>query len=423
MLIKYTASPTLDLRAGNIYHDIRYRVSYDGNKVSFKVGYQVNKDKWVKEMKRCKLGTSHGKRSIPAAIINRELDAYDNIVRDVFLDFERKDLLPTPDQLRYEFNLALGKVSEKVDVQSFFEVYDEFVTTMSFQNAWAVGTVKRFGVLKSHLTKFDKDIDINKLDEPKMQGFVKYLYDADMSNPTISKLVSQVRWFLRWAFNKLYYTGTLHKTFRPRLKGVDGNNKEVIHLTNKELLKVYKYEFIEDNISLERVRDVFCFCCFTGLRYSDVAALKRSDVKSTCIEIVTQKTADGLKIELNNYSKAILDKYADQQLDNDCALPIISQQKMNDYIKVLGKLIGIDTPQRQVRFKGNQRIEEVHPKWQLLSSHCGRRTFIVNALYLGIPAETIMKWTGHSDYKAMKPYVKIVDELKEREMSKFNLLE
>ena len=96
---------------------------------------------------------------------------------------------------------------------------------------------------------------------------------------------------------------------------------------------------------------------------------------------------------------------------------------MNDYIKVLGKLIGIDTPQRQVRFKGNQRIEEVHPKWQLLSSHCGRRTFIVNALYLGIPAETIMKWTGHSDYKAMKPYVKIVDELKEREMSKFNLLE
>lgn len=53
-------------------------------------------------------------------------------------------------------------------------------------------------------------------------------------------------------------------------------------------------------------------------------------------------------------------------------------------------------------------------------AHCGRRTFIVNALRLGVPSEVIMKWTGHSDYKAMKPYIKIVDKLKVSEMDKFN---
>ena len=69
---------------------------------------------------------------------------------------------------------------------------------------------------------------------------------------------------------------------------------------------------------------------------------------------------------------------------------------------------------------GNKRYEEVYPKYELLTTHCGRRTFIVNSLYLGIPAEVVMKWTGHTDYDSMKPYVKIVDELKEESMRKFD---
>lgn len=77
--------------------------------------------------------------------------------------------------------------------------------------------------------------------------------------------------------------------------------------------------------------------------------------------------------------------------------------------------------QRITYFLGIKRVEEVHPKYELLTTHCGRRTFIVNALYLGIPVEVLLRWTGHSDYSAMKSYIKIVDELKEQEMNKFNL--
>lgn len=71
---------------------------------------------------------------------------------------------------------------------------------------------------------------------------------------------------------------------------------------------------------------------------------------------------------------------------------------------------------------GSKRVEKIVPKWELLSSHTGRRTFVVNALRLGIPAEVIMRWTGHSSYEAMKPYVKIVDELKKEQMSKFDMI-
>lgn len=77
---------------------------------------------------------------------------------------------------------------------------------------------------------------------------------------------------------------------------------------------------------LERVRDVFLFQCFTELRYSDVANLRRSDVKDNRIEITTVKTADSLIIELN--SKSILDKYRNVTFEGDRVLPVISNQNI-----------------------------------------------------------------------------------------------
>ena len=61
---------------------------------------------------------------------------------------------------------------------------------------------------------------------------------------------------------------------------------------------------------------------------------------------------------------------------------------------------------------GKERIDEVKPKCELVGTHTGRRTFICHALSMGIPPEIVMKWTGHSDYKAMKPYIDVVDEIK-----------
>ena len=124
-------------------------------------------------------------------------------------------------------------------------------------------------------------------------------------------------------------------------------------------------------------------------------------------------------------SKAIissLDKYKDVAFEDNKVLPVITNQKMNDYLKELAELAGIDEPIRQTYYKGNERIDEVTPKYALLGTHAGRRTFICNALALGIPPQVVMKWTGHSDYKAMKPYIDIADDIKANSMSKFNQL-
>ena len=89
-------------------------------------------------------------------------------------------------------------------------------------------------------------------------------------------------------------------------------------------------------------------------------------------------------------------------------------------VKELCRLAGINEEIRITTYKGNVRTDEIHPKWELVGTHTGRRTFIVNALSLGIPPNIVMKWTGHSDYSSMKPYIDIVDDIKATSMTKFN---
>ena len=146
----------------------------------------------------------------------------------------------------------------------------------------------------------------------------------------------------------------------------------------------------------------------------------RTDVFNTHITLTTVKTADTIRIELNKYSRAILDKYTGDHFKGNLALPVISNQRMNDYLKDVGKVCEIDTPITVTYYKGNERIDEVFPKWQLLGTHAGRRTFICNALSLGISPQVVMKWTGHSDYKAMKPYIDIADTAKVEAMKLFD---
>lgn len=104
------------------------------------------------------------------------------------------------------------------------------------------------------------------------------------------------------------------------------------------------------------------------------------------------------------------------------ALPVISKQKMNDYLKEPGELAEINDPVRQTYYKGNESADEITSKYALLITHTGRRTLICNALALKIPAQVVMKWTGHSDYKAMRPYIDIADNIRANAMNKFNQL-
>jgi integrase len=399
---------------------VRMRVSYDGQRVDIRIGYSIEPEKWDSKTMRV-IPNAKNKFKQSGNEINKALLIAETQIEEIFTRYELLEKrAPTPQELKKDFYEINGRKLQGA-VKSFYNVFDEFTETEGKIREWTDATYTKFSTMKTHLQNFDKNLSFAALSEEKMYSFIVHLHNvANLRNTTIAKYLSYIKWFLRWAASKDYYTGKIHVSFNPKLKGTDGNNKEIIHLTWEELMLLLDFEFPENRPSLSLVRDVFCFLCFTGLRHSDVYKLKRSDVKDNYILIVTKKTVDGIKIELNKYSKAILDKYKDVKFKHDKVLPVISQQKMNEHLKVMGKMAGINDPQRIVYFKKKERIEEVYPKYEKLTTHCGRRTFVINALYLGISSEVIMRWTGHSDFKSMKPYVKIVDKVKEDAMKKFD---
>ncbi|KAA6319905.1 Tyrosine recombinase XerC [termite gut metagenome] len=388
---------------------IRMRVMYAGQRIEFTTGYRIDVAKWDEAAQRVKNGCTN-KLKQNASQINNDLSKYYTDIQTIFKEFEIAETIPTPQQVKTAFTeKQKGKTIDTLK-HPFFEMFDDFVKERGAKNDWTFSTYEKLASVKNHLLAFDKDIQFNDWNEFKLTDYVNYLRaEKKMRNSTIDNQLDFLRWFLRWAVEKGYTENRAFDAFKPKLKTTQ---KKVIFLTWEEYNRLREYPIPESKKYLERVRDVFLFCCFTGLRYSDVFNLRRSDVKSGHIEVTTVKTADSLTIELNNHSKTILDKYKDVSFENDKALPVISNQKMNDYLKELAELAEINEPIRETYYKGNERIDEVTPKYALLDTHAGRRTFICNALSLGIPAQVVMKWTGHSDYKAMKPYIDIADDIK-----------
>ena len=154
-----------------------------------------------------------------------------------------------------------------------------------------------------------------------------------------------------------------------------------------------------------------CAWCFPVLLLYEFAVFGCSQSEKKRCEVRphrnnhSQDCRTAWRLNWTNTAKPYCDKYKDIHFENYMALPVISNQKMNDYLKELGELAEINETCTGNLLQGNERIDEVTPKYALLSTHAGRRTFICNALALGIPAQVVMKWTGHSDYKAMKPYI------------------
>lgn len=433
MILKYNIIFSLESRKKNgipIVENvpIRMRVNYKGTRIDFVTGYRIDVDKWDDTRQLVKNGCTN-KLKQSAAEINTVLSQYEAEMRSIFKKFELAEVIPTKDQIKDAFNKMHLSESEKESGTNKAEekkakrprpsdVMKEFISENSVLNQWTWGTIEKFNAIENHFKDFSSKLTLDEYNKTQLAKFVQFLIDKkNMRNSTVKKQLGYLKWFFRWCQEKGYCNCNDYQSFYPKLKTTP---KKVIFLDEHELEQLETYEIPENKKYLERVRDVFLFCCYSSLRYSDVYNLKRSDIQNNKMLITTIKTHDDLAIELNKTTTAILTKYANCDFPGGKALPVITNQKMNDYLKELCELAGIDTPISEVFYKGGVRHEITTPKYALMSTHAGRRTFICKALSMNIPPEVVMKWTGHSDYKAMKPYIAVADKVKADAMKLFD---
>lgn len=454
MEIRYNI--TFNLRAygkNRDKHQIRMRVTFNGQQLDFATGsILTDKEAWDIQTETVR-DEYVGPKDVTGVEINNGLRNVRSQMITSFKYFEANDVYPTAEQLSEKFKERMTgvipkkpepkkKVESKPQEPDLFTIFDEFMSECGEKNAWTEATFEKMNAMKADLRTFKKNLKFSDLTEKTLTNFVVYLRDEKklrtprkskgdrkeydevdligLKNSTIKKKLGYMRWFLNWATEKGYNTNRAYKTFQPTLKQTQ---KKVIFLSKEELKRVRDLELSGDNIYLEPVRDIFLFCCFSSLRYSDASNLRWNDVRDDHIEVTTIKTADSISIEINGMMRAILEKYKAIPNKDGRVFPNYTNQAMNRDLKTLCKLAGIDQEERITTYKGNERIDEIKKKWELVGTHTGRRTFIVNALSRGIPPNIVMKWTGHSDYKAMKPYIDIVDSIRAKEMTKMDFMD
>ncbi len=275
------------------------------------------------------------------------------------------------------------------------------------------GSMGVYKSLKRHLEAYQKHtrtkVRFSEMDYAFFQSFQNFLIKyREINNVTIAKQLSTLKTFLGYALKNGIKVADGYKDFT-----IKRQKLEVIALTNAEFLRLLALD-LEGSKRLAQVRDVFCFSCATGFRYSDLEQLQRAHIVSGEIRITVKKTKEPLIVPLNGYSLAILQKYADKQRP----LPMIANTNFNKYIKEVCELAGIDEPTEIIRYNGPVKIANMYPKYELVSAHTGRKTFATLSLEKGIPAETVMGITGHTDYKSFQRYIKVTEERKRNEMHK-----
>ncbi len=315
------------------------------------------------------------------------------------------------------FNRVIGYVKGLFHGDSLIQHLDLFVEEQRRLCSWTDGTVAVFTSLRGNLDEFRSSLLLGEVDNQLMLSFLDFLVAHGYNNTTIAKKLSLLKWFLRWCAGKGYYKGKAHQTFSPRLKGGNYEDKEVVFLTEDELKRLEDYPF-EPGSSYDRVRDLFVFSCYSGLRFSDVTALTHNDLHDGALHVVTKKTGTAVVIHINSHTERIIAKYADN--DDGRLLPMMVSQVVNRKLKEIGRIVGINTPVKLVRHNGSRTAVDYSPKHEVLSFHVARRTFVTMAVRKGIPSQVIMSWTGHRSERMLRPYLAVVDSVKEESMKKFD---
>ena len=395
---------------------------YKGGTATFSTGEKVDPRKWSVR-KECLKG-DYRETIIQNAFIENEKAKVETIVRIALVN----SIEPTLDYVRAKFYEETGRARPKSSRTSnsksasspykpqqkgtLYAAFEEFVKTNAHKRAEATITVYRSTLkhLKAFHTYWGRKPSFRNMDANFYDGLTSYFFEElEMANSTAGKYIKTLKTFLHWATDQGYGPNPAFIKWV-----VFRDDTEIIYLSDEELQRLYQLD-LRNNTRLDHIRDCFCFQCFTGVRYSDLAQLKPEHIKGDTIVLNTIKTRKTVKIPIISQAREIIDKYEGQYIN---LLPVISNIKYNIYLKELAQLAGLDSLETIIHYRGGRRVETTFEKWELVTTHTGRRTFITLSLQKGMRPEVLMKVTGHSSIKTLMRYVKIVETVQKEEMMK-----
>ena len=370
--------------------------AFNKSRLKYSTGQKVQPRYWNPEKQRVKLLRQFRQ----AESINHLLDKLEGDISTCYRDILIEGKTPTPELLRIRLNEVLKKEdSNTKDLADFAERVLEASNRKEGTKRAIKQTIRN---LKEFKEKTGKSLHFDSIDLDFYDQYLEYAKDCGYSQNTIGTHIKNIKVFMREAFERGL---TKNNHFRSkRFKKLE-EESQTIYLSNEELKTLNDLD-LSDNAKLDKVRDLFLVGCYTGLRYSDLAQLAIENISNNkkVIKVRTQKTDETVVIPINTVVSKIIAKYKGQ-------LPAaISNEKMNEYLKILAQKAELDHPIEVISTKGGKRTKVIFKKYEMVTVHTARRSFSTNAYLHNVPTISIMKITGHKTEKSFLKYIKISQE-------------
>jgi site-specific recombinase XerD len=365
---------------------IYVRLTVNGIRTEFSTKKFIEPNRWLSEA--CKMkGSTEEARSI-----NSYLDLLKSKVLDIQMELIHKNQELSIENFK---ELLFGSEEKQRMLVPIFKDHNNKIKELVGKE-YAPGTLERYTTSLKHTIEFIQwkynisDIDINKIDHAFITDYEFYLRSVrNCSNNTAIKYIKNFSKIVKICLANDWLDKNPFANYKAKVKEV-----ERVYLTEKEVQNIIEKDLKNDRLSL--VRDIFLFSCFTGLAYIDVKNLTKSHISlgidgEKWIFTHRQKTESASKIPILPVTQIIIDKYENhpQVNGNNILLPILSNQKMNAYLKEIAGLCEIDKE---------------------LTFHIARHTFATTVtLTNGVPIESVSKMLGHKNLRTTQHYAKVLD--------------
>ena len=362
------------------------RITLDSRRSEFSVHRKVHLDLWNS---RTQLVMGN---SADAQEINRHLSDIKNRIYSIQRNFEQDKASYSASDMR---DVLLGKDKIKKMLLEIFQEHNDEVESL-IGKGFSPGTAERYRTCKKHVTEYIRkkykknDIPVQDVDHKFITGFEYYLkMTRKCAHNSAIKYITNFKKIIRITYANDWIDKDPFVNWKGKLKIVERE-----FLTEGEIQRIIDLKFKIKR--LDQVRDIFVFCCFTGLAYADVKKLTNADIVigsdgEKWIKTRRTKTDTRSNIPILPIALAIIEKYEDDELlkEKDLVLPVLSNQKMNSYIKEIADCCGIV---------------------KNLTFHLARHTFATTVtLTNGVPIESVSKMLGHTNLRTTQHYAKILD--------------
>lgn len=363
------------------------RITINGKRIELSTNRFVEISKWSTEA-----GKMRG-NSTEARSINTHLDILKIKIIDAQMELIHKNIPLTSEIFK---NKLLGTEERQRTLIPIFQDHNDKIKELVGKE-YAPGTLERYETSLKHTKNFLEwkykitDIEISKIDHAFITDYEFYLRSVrNCANNTAVKYIKNFSKIIKICLANNWIDRNPFSNYKSKVKEV-----ERIYLSEEEIQAISDKDFKNERLSL--VRDIFLFSCFTGLAYIDVKNLTKNHISlgidgEKWIFTHRQKTETASKIPILPLTQMIIDRYQDhpQCIYLERLLPILSNQKMNAYLKEIAGVCNINKE---------------------LTFHIARHTFATTiTLTNGVPIESVSKMLGHKNLRTTQHYAKVLDK-------------